>query len=172
MAYPVKPMRGGTPLNGLYRRLASSPEWVCEAKLDGVRAFWDGEELWSRTGNKLPRCEEVKKHLPRSLQLDGELVYGKDNEPTRYWVFDFAGPKGFDRLAAFYTDRRAVIADLLKALSPACGDVVKLTPYVTWDDVERLGLEGVVFKRKDSLYEMAHRPGVKVPYWVKFRRTK
>lgn len=161
-AYPVKPTSGGQPLNGLYRQLASSPDWVQEAKLDGVRAYWDGFDLWSRTGNKLPRCEEVKAVLPRGIPFDGEIVYGL--EGPVFWLFDMPGlPEG-----QAYTQRRATLEHIYKGFHDKTKLCIKLTPYVTWDDVERLSLEGVVFKKRDSRYEMAHRAGVKTASWVKF----
>jgi ATP-dependent DNA ligase len=159
--FPVKPTSGGRPLSSFYHQLARDPKWVQEAKLDGVRGWWDGEELWSRTGNRLPRVERVKALLPRGVPLDGEIVHGAAG-PV-YWLFDL--PSMAD---APYTERRAALEALHAGRAHAFGNIVRLAPYVTWDDVERLDLEGVVFKRTASRYRTAHRPGVKTPDWVKF----
>jgi len=122
-----------------------------------VRAYWDGAELWSRTGLRLPRCDDIRAALPRGIAFDGEVVRGT------YWVFDLPN------CAGIYTERRSA---LVCTLALVRGARVRLTPHVTWEDVERLGLEGVVFKRKKSRYPpLAHRPGVQTPAWVKFRTT-
>ena len=184
--YPVKPLSGGSPLNGLYHQLASSSSWACEAKLDGVRAYWDGTELWSRTGNRLPRVDDLKALLPDLEQgygFDGELVKGT------YWIFDFKAPLRSGMSDMGYFDRRQVLTRMFtpdpqrdsaipvdlrlpawRLREPVVAERVRLMPQVTWDDVERLDLEGVVFKRVTSKYTLAHRPGTKNADWIKFRK--
>lgn len=49
--------------------------WISE-KLDGVRAYWDGRNFYSRLGNPFPAPEWFKKGLPPS-PLDGELWCGR-----------------------------------------------------------------------------------------------
>ena len=49
--------------------------WVSE-KLDGVRAYWDGERLVSRSGNRFDAPPWFVEHLPR-VPLDGELWMGR-----------------------------------------------------------------------------------------------
>ncbi|GAA5864243.1 hypothetical protein JCM8547_001305 [Rhodosporidiobolus lusitaniae] len=52
--------------------------WVSE-KLDGVRAYWDGQStLWSRIGNPFSAPASFLSHLPRGTTLDGELFLGRD----------------------------------------------------------------------------------------------
>ncbi|GAA5891497.1 hypothetical protein JCM6882_004492 [Rhodosporidiobolus microsporus] len=52
--------------------------WVSE-KLDGVRAYWDGQStLYTRTGNVINAPASFLAHLPRGLTLDGELFLGRD----------------------------------------------------------------------------------------------
>ncbi len=88
--------RAGQPLVG---------QWLVEPKLDGLRAIWDGQQLYSRTGKPLTNPVDVLDCLARHfshVQLDGEL-YGKDWQKTFsavrttshavvgqvcYWVFD------------------------------------------------------------------------------------
>ena len=49
--------------------------WVSE-KLDGVRAYWDGRRLLSRSGNRFNAPPWFVEHFPR-VPLDGELWMGR-----------------------------------------------------------------------------------------------
>ena len=49
--------------------------WVSE-KLDGVRAWWDGEQFWSRLGNVFHAPEWFKAEMPPFV-MDGELFAGR-----------------------------------------------------------------------------------------------
>jgi DNA ligase-1 len=55
-----------TPLDG----------WWMSEKLDGVRAYWDGEQFLSRQGNRFHAPEWFRQSLPAS-PLDGELWIGR-----------------------------------------------------------------------------------------------
>ncbi|MFX1452318.1 MAG: DNA ligase [Promethearchaeota archaeon] len=50
--------------------------WYISEKLDGVRAYWDGKELWSRQGNKYYAPDWFLEGLP-DFVLDGELFGGR-----------------------------------------------------------------------------------------------
>ena len=149
---PVKPIRGGRPLDELYLQLAEDPEWVCQAKLNGIRAIWTGKTLWSRTGNLI-----TQKLAPVSLdrvrgvthRLDGELL-----SDGRYLVFDLPDDKGP------LTDRWSRLVDLGIPLCPT---------NVVWARVVEHGWEGVVFKKLASKYPKALADGKTTPSWVKYR---
>src|SRR5260370_746952 len=49
--------------------------WVSE-KLDGIRAYWDGEAFWSREGNQFYPPAWFTAQLPKT-PLDGELWLGR-----------------------------------------------------------------------------------------------
>jgi len=49
--------------------------WHCSFKLDGVRAWWDGKDFWSRLGNKYNAPQWFKDAMPDDV-LDGELFAG------------------------------------------------------------------------------------------------
>lgn len=85
--------------------------WVMSEKLDGVRAFWDGKKLISRSGRVLNPPQEYIKEFP-SFALDGELwssrgafehvvsiVNSKEaaqerwNQPS-YYIFEVPDQKG------------------------------------------------------------------------------
>jgi DNA ligase-1 len=50
--------------------------WISE-KLDGMRAYWDGEALYSRNGNVVHAPQWFTEQLPTSMTLDGELWLGR-----------------------------------------------------------------------------------------------
>ncbi len=50
--------------------------WWMSEKLDGVRAYWDGRQLWSRLGNPFLAPDWFLEGLP-SVPLDGELWGGR-----------------------------------------------------------------------------------------------
>ncbi|KAK3847116.1 MAG: hypothetical protein J3R72DRAFT_185934 [Linnemannia gamsii] len=50
--------------------------WMAE-KLDGVRAYFDGTNFYSRAGNKFYAPPFFSKHLPNDQPLDGELWLGR-----------------------------------------------------------------------------------------------
>ena len=54
--------------------------WVSE-KLDGVRALWDGEALYSRRGNRFPAPAWFVQGFP-AVSLDGELWMGRGTFAT------------------------------------------------------------------------------------------
>jgi len=50
--------------------------WWSSYKLDGVRAWWDGERFWSRLGNEYFAPQWFKDKMPKGVVLDGELFAG------------------------------------------------------------------------------------------------
>lgn len=51
--------------------------WLASEKLDGVRCYWNGRNLYTRNGNKTYAPEAWKDQLPK-VALDGELWSGRD----------------------------------------------------------------------------------------------
>lgn len=45
--------------------------------MDGVRAYWDGQKLFSRQGKELPASRDFTLGLPTGISLDGELWMGR-----------------------------------------------------------------------------------------------
>lgn len=45
--------------------------------MDGIRAYWDGENFYSRQGNPFPAPAWFKEGLPKDTPLDGELWCGR-----------------------------------------------------------------------------------------------
>ncbi len=91
--------------------------WVMSEKLDGVRAYWNGKELLSRSGKKIYAPKWFTKDYP-PFEIDGELwtkrgdfenivSIVRDKTPSKEWkeikhyIFEVPNEKGelFERLA-------------------------------------------------------------------------
>lgn len=57
-----------------------SQYWLSE-KLDGMRGYWDGEQLLSRQGNVIHSPKWFTKHWPKTV-MDGELWIGRSHFQT------------------------------------------------------------------------------------------
>lgn len=50
--------------------------WFASEKYDGVRAYWDGQNLWTRGGHIIAAPGWLTSALPSGIHLDGELWAG------------------------------------------------------------------------------------------------
>jgi ATP-dependent DNA ligase len=159
---PVKPIRGGKPHDTLYNQLASDPNYVCQAKLNGQRAVWEDGVLWSRSDRPITRAPLVLEALRGwDTALDGEFIPVKGEQDGIFWVFDLPDHKG--TLVERWETLEALITDIN---SPH----VRLCPTeVIWSQVDAEGWEGVVFKQRASKYQKAYVSGKTYAGWVKYR---
>jgi len=85
--------------------------WFLSEKLDGCRAYWDGECFWTRSGKRVNAPEWFTSGLPK-CHLDGEIYagigklgiassavkhgnFGSEDQPTvKFFVFDFPTASG------------------------------------------------------------------------------
>ena len=91
--------------------------WLASEKLDGVRAYWDGENLLSRQGKKLNAPISFTKNFPK-FALDGEL-YAKEIkfEEIQATVMDkVPDEKAWSRLKFHIFDVPEASGDLLARL--------------------------------------------------------
>jgi DNA ligase-1 len=143
--------------------------WVSE-KYDGVRAYWDGEQLWTRHGHRIAAPAWFTAGWPRE-PLDGELWAGRGNfnaassaaatdipdeaawRRVRYMAFDLpAHPGSFD----------ARLSALAQALSGSTNAALQAVPHHKLPDDAALqallrqtvlrGGEGLMLHRGSSLY--------------------
>jgi DNA ligase D-like protein (predicted ligase) len=155
----------------------TGPEWIFERKLDGIRllAFKRAEDvrLFSRNRlpQNLPRIAAAIAHLPpRELILDGESTWPstRDDEDARsgqgpqYYVFDIMWIDGRDVMALPLEERRALLQQL--PLEAPLHRVDALDDPKPWERACREGWEGVIAKRRGSIYE--HR---RSPHWLKMK---
>ena len=53
--------------------------WLMSEKLDGIRCYWDGSNMYSRTGLMFHPPTWFKDILPSDMALDGELWTERDD---------------------------------------------------------------------------------------------
>lgn len=170
-------------------KLRDGSEWVYEVKLDGYRGIAVKSDnkisLFSRHrksfNQKYPYIVEALGDLPNGTVIDGEIValddsgrpefnllqnYRRDSDRIRYFVFDVLCHKNRDVTRLPLVERRELLRSL-KFQSPRIQFVEYLETSAAnmLAAVKEQGLEGVVAKRKDSLYQPGRRTGA----WVKYR---
>jgi len=144
--------------------------WWMSEKYDGLRAYWDGRELWTRNGNRIHAPDYLLAELPRDLALDGELWigYGKFEETMsivrsetpdgrwkriRYLVFD--APKAGGTFEGRMELLRATVVEgnsfVRVVAQERCQGVAHLRAEC--DRVVREGGEGLMLRRPESAYE-------------------
>jgi ATP-dependent DNA ligase len=144
----------------------TGPEWSFERKFDGIRllAFKEGENVRllsrNRLAQNLPAIADAIAALPvRDAILDGELTWSR--APT-YHVFDILWKDGRRMTGLTLEERRALLRAL--PLHPPLAHVVELTDARPWERACAEGWEGVIAKRRGSIYE--HR---RSPLWLKMK---
>lgn len=132
------------------------PEWIFERKFDGIRllAYKNGAtvELFSRNQKPqhIPDIVESIRDLPvKDAIFDGELTWGSDNRG--YHVFDVMWLDGRNVTSLPLEERRALLAQL--PLKSPLHRVTLIEDTTPWELAEKEGWEGVVAKRRDSIYE-------------------
>ena len=174
---------------------ADSDNWLYEIKFDGYRmlARIDGKNvrLITRNGNdwsdKLTALHAAlsKMKLPPGW-YDGEIVVLNDKgipsfqalqnafdrthtENIVYYVFDIPYFQGYDLRGVPLSERRALLADVLKKPSPLVrySEAFEAPHQDVVASACRLGLEGVIGKRKTSRYAARRSPD-----WIKLKCTQ
>jgi len=168
-------------------------DWIYELKFDGWRALAlkGGSQirLLSRNqkdfGAKFPEIMESLATLnAQDCILDGEIValdkdgrssfqllqaydMGQERPPIFFYAFDLLQLNGQDLKILPLSQRKSILQKLLK--SP--GGVIRFSADLSKDaetllpKVRALGLEGLIGKQADSLYEAGRRSGS----WVKLK---
>jgi bifunctional non-homologous end joining protein LigD len=170
-------------------RLPDGSLWLHEIKHDGFRiiARKDGPRvrLYSRPGNDLTRrfpliVETLARLRSRSCIIDGEAVCCDDNgmpsfNRIRYrrydasvflYAFDLIELNGDDLRRDPLEVRKATLASILAKARPG----IRFNEHIEGDGPTvfahacKMGLEGIVSKRKDSAYRSGHSPD-----WLKIK---
>jgi DNA ligase D-like protein (predicted ligase) len=148
----------------------AGPEWIFERKLDGIRllAFKQGRDVRLFSRNHLPQnhcypaVAEAIAALPvRDAILDGEATWDSRSR-IAYHVFDVIWLDGEDVRTRPLDERRELLKKL--PLKPPVGRVAEVRGDRPWERACAEGWEGVIAKRRDSLYE--HR---RSPHWLKMK---
>jgi bifunctional non-homologous end joining protein LigD len=168
-------------------------DWSYELKFDGIRAcaVKSGSKvsLISRNGNELraryPNVAEAVTNLPvDECVIDGEVValdaegrssfqllQGLEMEgrksPICFYVFDLLQLSGRSLTGLPLTARKQLLAQLCDGV----GDPIRFSGEIGGDattllnEVKRRGLEGLIGKLRDSVYEPGQRSGA----WIKLK---
>ena len=143
--------------------------WLMSEKLDGVRGYWDGQQLFSKNGYLFHPPLEFTRDLP-AFPLEGELWGGrgtfghtaatiKHQQPDKGWlqlefaIFDVpAAPSGFVQriqLAREWFDKHpSIYAFVIPQI--IVSDQEHLQREL--QRIEALGGEGLIVRKPDALY--------------------
>jgi bifunctional non-homologous end joining protein LigD len=169
-------------------RVPEGNEWTYEIKLDGYRleAVKNAGKtaLYSRRRNvlneKFGYIAEALKDLPDGTVLDGEVVamdsdgrsdfnllqnFRSAELHIHYYAFDVLAHKGNPLTGHPLEARRAVLAKILPVNDHVSLSLVDHSASRLLEFAKSHGLEGVVAKQKDSVYE----PGKRTGLWSKYR---
>jgi ATP-dependent DNA ligase len=134
----------------------SGPEWIFEQKFDGIRLLAykksDDVQLFSRNHlpQDLPAIQHAIERLPHhELILDGEITWGRGN--VVYHVFDILWLDGRNVTTLPLEERQDLLAKL--AFKEPLHRVTVIDDASPWERAQREGWEGVIAKRRGSIYE-------------------
>ena len=167
--------------------------WIFEIKWDGYRAIAEvggkATKLYSRNGltfdRAYPKVFEALSRIKRDAVLDGEIVVfdekGKpnfqklqnyksnDSYVIQYYVFDCVRADGKDLTGLPVLERKKILKKILPK-----SDVVLYCDHVDGEgkalfkEMQKMGLEGMIAKRKDSKYYI----GKRSPDWLKIKNIQ
>jgi bifunctional non-homologous end joining protein LigD len=168
-------------------------DWLYEIKFDGYRAlaFKDGKDvrLVSRNNKEFnyPQLvDALKSLLAKHVVLDGEIAAldekgrssfqllqifkSSGGVPLVYYAFDLLSLEGKDLRDQPLSARRKLLANLLKnpPENIRLSDELRGSKEELLRVAQQFGLEGLVAKKINSVYESDRRSGA----WVKFKITK
>jgi bifunctional non-homologous end joining protein LigD len=167
--------------------LPGGRDWTYEVKWDGYRTLVrkDAGRVTLLSRNLKDATAQYRgvaraaagAHAERAL-VDGEIVaLDEEGRPSFqalhhqsahvivYYAFDLLHLDGRDLMRLPLEERRAALAPVVAGTDLLRSDVLPGTPAQIEDAVRGLELEGVVAKRRQSVYE----PGRRSPSWVKVK---
>ena len=174
----------------LVDKLPEGDEWMYEVKFDGYRALLlkDGDKIRIRSRNDKDLTNAYpsvagsgRKLKAERAVLDGEIVaVDSDGHPSFqalqhraahpnhvvvFYVFDLLHLNGVDLTGATLDERRSRMPDVVDKSGILFSIELQGTAQEVIDAVTRLGLEGVIAKRKSSRYT----PGERHSAWLKLK---
>jgi ATP-dependent DNA ligase len=130
-------------------------EWSFERKFDGIRllAYKKGKSVQLFSRNRLPQnipaiSKAIAKLPHRDLILDGEITW---HAPFSYHVFDIMWIDGRETMSLPLEERRSLLREL--PLTAPLKRVTELPGKSAWKRAQKEGWEGVIAKRRGSVYE-------------------
>lgn len=144
----------------------AGPDWLFERKFDGIRllAYKRGKDVQLLSRNRLPQHLPSVQHaiarLPvKDAILDGEVAW---DGVSSYHVFDVLWINGKKVTGLPLEERRAILKSL--RFTAPMKRVELLNDPNPWERARREGWEGVIAKRRGSVYE--HR---RSKLWLKLK---
>jgi DNA ligase D-like protein (predicted ligase) len=173
------------------QNLPRGNEWLYEVKFDGYRCLAgrdaSGVTLWSRRGNlftnQFPDIAHACERLPPNTLVDGEIVALDESgrvsfnllqhrrskaQALVFYAFDVLIYRGRRVLSVPLYFRREVLRRIFEDSSAApigLSEIIEAAPTDLIRVAKEFGFEGIVAKRRDSLYESGKRSGA----WVKYK---
>jgi bifunctional non-homologous end joining protein LigD len=166
--------------------------WLYEVKFDGYRMLAkvaNGKvRLISRNGkdwtSKIRHLEKMLESMPlKPGWLDGEIVMQGDNGATnfnrlqnafdsektqdiQYFIFDLPYYNGYDLTHVPLEERRKLLQSILIGAPPSIrfSEAFEAAPGDLVVSACKLGLEGIIGKRRDSIYSSRRSPD-----WIKLK---
>jgi DNA ligase len=157
-------------LAGVYEKGVDLKGYWLSEKLDGVRAYWDGQKFWSRGGNVYQAPDWFTENFP-DTEMDGELWMGRGRfaelsgavrravpeddswRKIRFMVFDLPG------INKPFTERIKAMKDLLEPSPSRFLQMVEQTRVAghvelmaALDQMVEAGGEGLMLKRGASCH--------------------
>jgi bifunctional non-homologous end joining protein LigD len=170
-------------------KLPEGNDWLYELKWDGFRCIatkhGNNVRLWSRNGNslgdKFPEVVDAILRLPVfSATLDGEIValdyegrpcFQRLQNGCRedchicFYAFDLLHVDGKDTGQWPLHARKETLGEVVRGSGVRLSAFLEGSPKLLLREIARRKLEGLVAKRRDSVYEPGKRSGA----WRKFR---
>jgi ATP-dependent DNA ligase len=146
----------------------TGPEWTFERKFDGIRllAYKNADDVQLFSRNRLPQnipavARAIERLRKEELILDGEVTWGGGR--VIYHVFDILWMDGRGLTSLALEERRCLLdsLDLVAPLERVAAIDEEESP---WERARVEGWEGVIAKRRDSVYE--HR---RSKQWLKMK---
>ncbi|MGA7274821.1 MAG: non-homologous end-joining DNA ligase [Candidatus Udaeobacter sp.] len=177
----------------LVEKPPATDDWVYELKFDGIRLIAikadKGVSLLSRNENELSGrfpeiVEAIKNLVARECVIDGEVVALDDEgrssfqllqalemeerkSPVYFYAFDLLQLDGKSLLGLQLEARKK----FLEELCAGAGDSIRYSGVIGGDakrlleEVKRRGLEGLIGKQRNSVYQPGRRSGA----WIKLK---
>jgi bifunctional non-homologous end joining protein LigD len=177
----------------LVEKPPATGDWIYELKFDGIRLIAvkrdEKVSLLSRNQNDLgarfPEIVEAIKNLPpRECVIDGEVVAVDDKGRSSFQLLQAHEMEGRKSPIYFYAfdllqlDGKSLIGlplearkNVLEKLCADAGDPIRYSGAIgsdakrLLDEVNRRGLEGIIGKQRNSVYEPGRRSGA----WIKLK---
>jgi bifunctional non-homologous end joining protein LigD len=168
-------------------------DWIYELKFDGIRLIGvkrdEKVSLLSRNQNELserfPEIVEAIETLPaRECVIDGEVVALDDEGRSSFQLLQAREMEGRKSPVYFYAfdvlqlDGKSLLSvplearkNVLEKLCASAGDPIRYSGAIGGDakrlleEVKRRGLEGIIGKQRNSVYEPGRRSGA----WIKLK---